>query len=31
MIDIQDVIRVHDVLIDKFGGNKGIRDYGLDR
>ena len=29
MIDIQDVIRVHDVLIDKFGGSKGIRDFGL--
>lgn len=29
MIDIQDAIRVHDVLIEKFGGSKGVRDYGL--
>ena len=29
MIDIQDVIRVHEVLIDKFGGSKGIRDLPL--
>jgi death-on-curing protein len=29
MIDIQDVIRIHEILIDNFGGNKGIRDRGL--
>jgi len=29
MIDIQDVIRIHDILIDNFGGSKGIRDRGL--
>ena len=25
MIDTQDAIRVHEILIDKFGGSKGIR------
>ena len=29
MIDIQDVIRIHEILIDNFGGIKGIRDRGL--
>ncbi len=29
MIDIDDAIHVHDVLIDKFGGSKGIRDLTL--
>ncbi len=29
MIDIQDVIRIHEILIDNFGGSKGIRDRGL--
>jgi death-on-curing protein len=29
MIDIQEVIRVQEILIDKFGGTKGIRDKGL--
>jgi death-on-curing protein len=29
MIDIQDVIRIHEILIDNFGGSKGIRDQGL--
>jgi death-on-curing protein len=29
MIDTQDVIHVHEILIDKFGGSKGIRDLGL--
>jgi len=29
MIDIQDVIRIHEILIDEFGGSKGIRDLGL--
>jgi death-on-curing protein len=29
MIDKDEVIRIHDVLIDEFGGSKGIRDVGL--
>lgn len=29
MIDLQDAIRVHEVLIDKFGGSQGIRDLSL--
>lgn len=29
MIDIQDVIRIHGILIEKFGGTNGIRDRGL--
>jgi death-on-curing protein len=29
MIDLQDVIRIHEILIDNFGGRKGIRDHGL--
>jgi death-on-curing protein len=29
MIDIQDVIRIHEILIENFGGRKGIRDRGL--
>ena len=29
MIDIQDAIRIHQVLIDKFGGSQGIRDLAL--
>ena len=29
MIDMQDVIRIHEILIDNFGGSKGIRDRGL--
>jgi len=29
MIDIQDVIRIHEVLIEKFGGMKGVRDPNL--
>jgi death-on-curing protein len=29
MIDIQDVIRIHEILIDNFGGSKGVRDRGL--
>jgi death on curing protein len=29
MINIQDVIHVHEVLIDKFGGTKGVRDFSL--
>lgn len=26
MIELQDVINLHNILIDKFGGSKGIRD-----
>ncbi|QOI98561.1 MAG: type II toxin-antitoxin system death-on-curing family toxin [Flammeovirgaceae bacterium] len=29
MIDINEVEKIHDILIDKFGGAKGIRDKGL--
>jgi death on curing protein len=29
MIDTQDAIRVQEILIDKYGGSKGIRDLGL--
>ena len=29
MIAIQDAIHVQEILVDKFGGTKGIRDYGL--
>jgi hypothetical protein len=29
MINIQDAIHVHEVLIDKFGGIKGVRDTAL--
>lgn len=29
MIDIDEVEKIHDILIDKFGGAKGIRDKGL--
>jgi len=28
MIDIKEVEKIHDLLIDKFGGSKGIRDRG---
>jgi death-on-curing protein len=28
MIDIQTVESIHNILIDKFGGSKGIRDIG---
>ncbi len=28
MIDIKTVERIHDILIDRFGGVKGIRDEG---
>lgn len=27
MIKIEEVINIHDILIDKFGGSHGIRDY----
>jgi death on curing protein len=29
MIDVDEVIRIHDILIDEFGGSKGIRDIKL--
>jgi death-on-curing protein len=29
MIEIKDVLNIHNILIDKFGGSKGIRDQGL--
>jgi death-on-curing protein len=29
MIDLLDVVRIHEILIDSFGGRKGIRDHGL--
>jgi len=29
MIDIHDAIRIHEVLIEKFGGSQGIRDLAL--
>jgi death-on-curing protein len=29
MIDINEVEKIHDILIDKFGGAKGIHDKGL--
>lgn len=29
MIDIKTVENIHNILIDKFGGSKGIRDIGL--
>ncbi len=28
MIEIRDVLSIHNLLIDKFGGSKGIRDQG---
>ncbi|MBP9017815.1 MAG: type II toxin-antitoxin system death-on-curing family toxin [Paludibacteraceae bacterium] len=29
MIDLYDAIRIHEILIDRFGGSKGIRDINL--
>jgi death on curing protein len=29
MIDVDEVIRIHNILIDEFGGSKGIRDIKL--
>ncbi len=29
MIELKDVLNIHNILIDKFGGSKGIRDSGL--
>jgi death-on-curing protein len=28
MIELKDVLNIHNILIDKFGGSKGIRDHG---
>jgi len=28
MIELKDVLNIHNILIDKFGGSKGIRDSG---
>jgi death-on-curing protein len=29
MIEVSEVQRIHDILIDRFGGAKGIRDKGI--
>lgn len=29
MIDINDAIRIHEILINKFGGSAGVRDLPL--
>lgn len=29
MIELKDVLNIHNILIDRFGGSKGIRDQGL--
>ena len=29
MIDSDEVIRIHNLLIDEFGGSRGVRDYNL--
>lgn len=28
MIELKDVLNIHDILIDSFGGSKGLRDQG---
>lgn len=28
MIELQDALNIHNILIDKFGGSKGVRDRG---
>ncbi len=28
MIELKDVLNIHNILIDRFGGIKGIRDQG---
>ena len=28
MIELRDVLNIHNILIDKFGGSKGVRDKG---
>jgi hypothetical protein len=29
MIEVSEVEKIHDILIDRFGGAKGIRDKGI--
>ncbi len=29
MIELRDALNIHDILIDKFGGSRGVRDVGL--
>ena len=29
MIELRDALNIHDILIDKFGGSRGVRDLGL--
>jgi len=29
MIELKDVLNIHSILIDNFGGSKGVRDSGL--
>jgi death on curing protein len=29
MIELRDALNIHDILIDKFGGGRGVRDLGL--
>lgn len=29
MIDLQEVLKLHEIVIDKFGGSKGVRDQKL--
>ena|ERR1035437_3718957 len=29
MIELEEVIKIHEILIERFGGSKGIRDIGL--
>ena len=28
MIELKDVLNIHNILIEKFGGSNGVRDYG---
>lgn len=28
MIELRDILNIHNILIDKFGGSKGVRDQG---
>lgn len=28
MIDLKDVLNIHNILIDKLGGGRGVRDNG---
>ena len=29
MIAIEDVVKIHEILIERFGGSSGIKDIGL--